>query len=70
MRVVDLSKILKPYKSGWVAIDKNNNKVVAHAEEFETITDKIDKLAKKNKDILLVPASENYFGFITNLSNG
>lgn len=63
MKAVDLTKQLKPYKSGWVAI--LNNKVVAHAKSFELVIKKINKFKKSSKDILLVPASENYFGFVT-----
>lgn len=63
MKAVDLTKQLKPYKSGWVAI--LNNEVVAHAKSFELVIQKIRTLKKSKKDILLVPASENYFGFVT-----
>ena len=60
MKIVNLSKLLKKYKSGWVAIDKKN-KVVAHGKTFALTCQKI----KNTKDILLVPASKNYFGFVT-----
>lgn len=59
MQTTDLTKTLSSYKSGWVAIDKKN-KVVAHAKNYSEINKKV----KKNKEILLVPASKNYFGFI------
>lgn len=58
MTPIDLTKTLLPYKAGWVAINKNNT-VVAHAESFKSISEKI----KNRKDILLIPASKNYFGF-------
>lgn len=57
---IDLSKNLVSYTDGWVAIDKENN-VVAHAKDFSSICKKV----KDVKDALLVPASKNYFGFIT-----
>ena len=63
MKGLDLTKQLKPYQSGWVAIF--NNKVIAHAKSFESIIEKIKKLKKLSKDILLIPASKNYFGFVT-----
>lgn len=63
MKAVDLTQQLKPYKSGWVAIF--NNKVVAHAKSFELIAEKVKALKKPAKDILLIPASKNYFGFVT-----
>lgn len=64
MKAIDLTKKLKGYKSGWVAFDKSYN-VVAHASNFASITNKVKN--KKNLEIVM-PASENYFGFIT--SNG
>ena len=57
---VDLTKALAPYSSGWVAIDRNFN-VVSHAKDFATIC----KAIKKRRDLLLIPASKSYFGFIT-----
>ena len=59
-KAVDLTKALTPYSSGWVAIDKNFN-VVNHAKDFTSIC----KAISKRRDLLLVPASKNYFGFIT-----
>lgn len=63
MKAVDLTKQLKPYKSGWVAIF--NNKVIAHAKSFELISERVKQLKKSAKDTLLIPASKNYFGFVT-----
>lgn len=61
MNAVDLRQALKPYSEGWLAIDKKNKKVVAHAKTFALIS----KKAKGIRDIFLVPASKNYFGFVT-----
>lgn len=61
MNPVDLRKALKPYADGWVAIDKKNKTVVAHAKSFALLAKKI----KETKDIFLMPVSKNYFGFIT-----
>ena len=63
-KAIDLTKTLAPYDSGWVAVDKNFN-VVTHAKDFAAIC----KAIKKKQDLLLIPASKNYFGFIT-LVNG
>ncbi len=60
MKPINLTKTLKPYKSGWVAINKRH-KVVAHARSFKTITEKV----KDEKNIFVMPASKNYFGLIT-----
>jgi hypothetical protein len=57
----NLTSILKKYKTGWVAISETQKKVVAHAKDFATI----NKKARKKRDIVLMPASNNYFGFIT-----
>lgn len=64
MKAIDLTKALKPYKKGWVAINQKDNKAVAHANTFEQISKKVEG----QKDILLVPASKNYFGFVTLLN--
>jgi hypothetical protein len=61
MKPIDLTKTLKPYKYGWVAIDEKNNKVVAHAESFGKISERM----KNCENVYLLPASDNYFGFIT-----
>lgn len=60
MKAIDLSKALKPYTKGWVAINQKTNKAVAHANSYALISKKIEG----KKDILLVPASKNYFGFV------
>jgi len=60
MKTIDLTQSLKKYTSGWVAIDKNRQ-VIAHAKTFESITKKI----QKNPEVLLIPASKDYFGFVT-----
>ncbi len=67
MTPIDLTKKLKKYKSGWVALDKKHN-VVAHAQTFSDIEKKVEGLptqAGKNENVTLLPASANYFGFIT-----
>ncbi|MCL5438839.1 MAG: DUF5678 domain-containing protein [Patescibacteria group bacterium] len=61
IKAIDLKKTLAPYKSGWVAINGKNKKVVAHAKNFGDLSKKI----KDQKDIFLMPASQNYFGFVT-----
>lgn len=61
MKTLDFSQILKPYKNGWVAIDQKTPKVVAHAKDYNSIAQKVGQ----NKNIVLLPASENYFGFVT-----
>lgn len=51
MNAINLTEALKPYTEGWVAIDKKNNSVVAHAKSFSLLSKKI----KTTKDIFLMP---------------
>ncbi len=37
----DLSQLLDPYERGWVALNKDETEVLAHADTFATINDKI-----------------------------
>jgi len=61
MKPMNLTKLLKPYKSGWVAINTKSKKVIAHEKDFEKVSNRV----KDAEDILLVPASQKYFGFVT-----
>lgn len=61
MTAIDLTKKLKKYKTGWVALDKKHN-VVAHGKTFSEIEKKVQG---KKENVTLMPASSNYFGFIT-----
>lgn len=60
MKALDLTKQLKPFKNGWVALN-NRNEVVANAKTINAIAKKI--IGKKN--ITLIPAAESYKGYIT-----
>ena len=61
MDAIDFTKPLSKYKSGWVAINEEKREIVAHAKTFSEITKKVKTLKK----VILIPASDNYFGFIT-----
>lgn len=63
MKPIDLTKILKPYKSGWVAVSKDYKKAVAAAATLELLDEELKKL--KSPHVVLIPASKNYRGFIT-----
>ena len=52
MKPLDLSKKLKNYKSGWVALDKDY-KVILHANNFEKLVSKV-KDSKKISTIIIV----------------
>ncbi len=66
MNAIDLRQALKPYSKGWLAVNKKNRKVVAHGKTFASISKKVESI--KLKDIFLVPASKNYFGFVTSIN--
>jgi len=61
MKPIDLTKSLKNYKKGWVAINKNH-KVVAHDDTFDGIMKKTSGL---NEKVTLMPAAEDYSRYIT-----
>lgn len=61
MKLLDLSKKIKGYKKGWIALNRKHD-VVEHAMTFQSLSDKI-----KHRDdvVVMMPASENYFGYVT-----
>ncbi len=61
MTPTDLTKTLKKYKSGWVAIDELKKTVVAHAKDFSGINKKV----ANKKNVFIMAATEEYFGFVT-----
>jgi hypothetical protein len=65
MKSLDLRNALKQYSTGWVLIDEDNKKVIAHARDFEGINKSAMKIASKNMNVFIMPASESYFGFVT-----
>lgn len=58
---IDLTKALRKYKSGWVAIDESNKTVIAHAKDFSEINKKVSH----KKNIFIMSVAKEYFGFIT-----
>jgi hypothetical protein len=63
MKAVDLKSQLKNYKTGWVAINKDSE-IIEAEKTFQAICKKLETYQNK-KDFLIIPASKNYFGFIT-----
>ena len=61
MTPINLTKIASKFKSGWVAVNKDNHKFIAHAKDFASIMKKVET----NKNALVFPASRNYYGFVT-----
>ena len=65
MQTVNLTKILKNYSSGWVALSSDYKKVVASGKTLEEVTNKVER--QKRSDIVLIPASKNYRGYVTSV---
>ncbi|GEM_PF-873031 len=63
MQTVNLSKLLKNYSSGWIAISSDYKRVVATGGSLKKVSEEIEKL--KKKDVVLISASKNYRGFVT-----
>ena len=63
MQTINLSKILKNYSSGWVAITSDYKEVVAFGKTLKEVTNKVIK--KRREDVVLIPASKNYRGYVT-----
>ena len=63
MKPVNLSKLLKNYSSGWIAITSNYKKVVASGKTLKEVTSKVAK--QERDDVVLISASRNYRGYVT-----
>jgi hypothetical protein len=67
----DLSKLLAPYKKGWVALNNEQTKVLAHADTFAEINDKIKDYDPNQVVLSAVSDFYSYFvGGSTWLLNG
>lgn len=53
-------KLLKPYKSGWVAISEDFKKVLFHGQ---TLGEAMEKAKASKKKVFYFPAGENYSNF-------
>lgn len=63
MQAINLSKLLKGFSSGWVAISSDYKKVLASGKSLKQVTEKIKKLNRE--DVVLLPVAKNYRGFVT-----
>lgn len=66
MQTVNLSKLLKNFSSGWVAITSDYKKVIASGNTLKEVTEKVKK--QNRDDVVLIPAAKNYRGFVTSTS--
>ena len=63
MQTVNLSKLLKNFSSGWVAITADYTKIVASGKTLKGVTKAVEK--QNRDDVILIPATKNYRGFVT-----
>lgn len=63
MQTINLSKLLRKFSSGWVAITSDYKNVVASGKTLKEVTDKVAK--EKRDDVVLISAAKNYRGYVT-----
>lgn len=61
MAPINLTKLLKKYTSGWVALKSDYSGVVAHGNSFIDLQKKV----KNKKNIVVVQASGNYYNYVS-----
>jgi hypothetical protein len=61
MKKVDFVKLLKNYKSGWVAISSDYSKVVLSGKTLKEVQDKASNIKEK---LYYFPAGESYGNFV------
>ena len=61
MTKIDLTKLLRNYKSGWVALSSDYSRVVAYADKFIDLQKKV----KNTKDIVVLQAFDNYYNYVS-----
>lgn len=57
----DLSKLLEPYKQGWVALNREETEVLAHADTFAAINDKVKDCDPDEVVLFPLGHSRSYF---------
>ncbi|OGY09843.1 MAG: hypothetical protein A2782_03600 [Candidatus Blackburnbacteria bacterium RIFCSPHIGHO2_01_FULL_43_15b] len=62
MKAIDLTKILKGYTSGWVALSADYKKVVASAPNLTSLNAKLKKLG--DPKVILIQAGWSYNTYI------
>lgn len=65
MTPIDLTKIFSKFKSGWIAINQKTLKIVAHAKDFSSLIKKV----KNKKEVVLIPASDDFSNIVTHYQN-
>lgn len=62
MKVVNLTKALKNYTSGWVSISKDYREVIASGKTLKTLLNKLEKMG--NPEGYLMKAAKDYSGYV------
>lgn len=65
LQTINLSKLLKNFSSGWVAITSDYKEVVASGKSLEEVSQSVEK--QNRNDVILISASKNYRGFVTSV---
>ena len=63
----DLTKLLKKYKQGWVALNQQQTKVLAHARTFTQVNEKIKD--QDPEEVVLFPLGNTQSYFVGLLEN-
>ncbi len=58
MKPIDLTKIIKKYTSGWIALSPDYRKVVGHGKSIKTVVDQAQ--SKGIDDPVLMRAAKSY----------
>ena len=62
--VADLTKLLKPYSSGWVALSKNQRRVVGAGETLQAAHDKAREHGERDPLLVkVIPPGQGYLPF-------
>ena len=65
--IINLTKLLKKFSSGWVAITPDYKSVVTSGRTLREVTNRVKKMGVG--DAILMSVSKNYRGFVTANSN-
>lgn len=58
----NLAKILQKYKSGWVSVTKDHNRMIAWGKNLNSLLQKIEK--KGNPDGVIMKAAKDYSSYV------
>ncbi len=59
--MTDLSRILKKYKKGWIALSPNNENFVAQGKTLKEVLKKAQKKGVNQPSVLKASPIDNYF---------